>query len=138
MKSRFYKIANNVKEKVPLIALDFDETVVKSDDEYNIKGFKLGTFTEKEVEDAPLQAAKEIKRRGWRIAIWTCRADDLEESMIEWLDSNDFPYDTINENPWFETGSRKMYYDVLIDDRAGFDGNWDDALKYAEKMISEK
>ena len=37
-----------------------------------------------------------------------------------WLDANGIPYNSINENPpFFTTKTVKIYYNLLLDDRAG-------------------
>lgn len=58
------------------------------------------------------------------IVIWTCRNDkDLVEEKLE---ENGIPFDSMNCHPWEpENISRKMPYDLLIDDRVlPFSENW--------------
>jgi hypothetical protein len=57
--------------------------------------------------------------------IWTCRNDIYEREAKEWLDEHEVPYDYLNEGPPdCEWGQRKIFYDYLTDDRAGFSGDW--------------
>ena len=54
------------------------------------------------------------------IIIWSCRSDDYENQMREWLDENNIYYDFINENPIFDIGTRKIFCHAYIDDRAAW------------------
>jgi hypothetical protein len=60
------------------------------------------------------------------LVLWTCsHRDDINE-MIEFLEENDIKFDYINENPECVSDKRvnltqKPYYNVMLDDRAGFD-----------------
>lgn len=51
------------------------------------------------------------------LIIWTCRSDDHERQMREFLLKNKIPFDAINHNPVFETGSRKVFAHHYYDDR---------------------
>lgn len=49
------------------------------------------------------------------IIIWSCRSGDYENKMRSFLLKNKIKFDFINENPVFETGSRKIYADRYYD-----------------------
>lgn len=51
------------------------------------------------------------------IIIWTCRSGDYINQMREFLIKNKIPFDFINENPIFDSGSRKIFAHEYIDDR---------------------
>jgi predicted kinase len=51
------------------------------------------------------------------IIISTCRSGDYENLAREFLIKNKIPFDFINENPVFETGSRKVFAHEYYDDR---------------------
>lgn len=51
------------------------------------------------------------------IIIWTCRSGDKNAEMREFLLKNNIPFDFINENPMFDTGSNKVFAHYYYDDR---------------------
>ncbi len=100
-----------------IIAVDFDGTVV--DHKYpDIGALKTGAR----------EALKAFKKGGHKIAIWTCRAGKEEQAVREFLIQNDLPFDSINTPvPGSDLGTRKIYADVYIDDKAvRFEDNWDE------------
>jgi hypothetical protein len=59
-----------------------------------------------------------LKAFGCYIIIWTANEDD--EFVRTFLLERNIPYDAINENPpYFKSGSRKIFYNVLLDDAGG-------------------
>jgi predicted kinase len=52
------------------------------------------------------------------IIVWTCRNGDDVLTMRRWLIQNHVPFDAVNLNPVFETGSRKMFAHEYFDDRS--------------------
>lgn len=107
------------KAEAPILAVDLDSTLIDP-------------LTEKPFSGAK-EALLEFKHRGWKIIIFTVRDDAKDVARI--LRSNGIPYDTINQNiPGVGSKSPKVYYDVLIDDRAiSFDGNWANKVAEAER-----
>lgn len=51
------------------------------------------------------------------IIIWTCRDGDYLSSMKEFLLKSKIPFDFINENPMYPTGSNKIFAHKYYDDR---------------------
>lgn len=113
----------NDKAPMPIIAIDFDDTI-------NIQGSntypKCGTVRPwaKEVIDY-------MRTLGIKIVIWTSRdvAYNQDEKrmydhmspMIEWLDANEIHYDAINKSIQFAPyayNGRKVYAHMYVDDRA--------------------
>jgi len=103
----------------PILAVDIDGTLV-DDDEHFLPGAK--------------EAILALRKRGWRVVIFTVR--DGVDDVAEMLRSEGIPFDAVNENlPGKGTSSPKIYYDVLIDDRAlNFDGNWSSMVSEVERL----
>ncbi len=51
------------------------------------------------------------------VIIRTCRSGDYENQARKFLIDSKIPFDFINENPLFDTGSRKIFAHVYYDDR---------------------
>ena len=59
-------------------------------------------------------------------------ANDDEDFVKKYCNENKIPFDAINENPpFFKFKSRKIYYNILVDDRAGLR----EAYDHLEKLI---
>lgn len=92
-------------------AFDFDGTIVEN------RFPDIGEPREATIREIrELYMQRDLSRV---IIIWTCRAKESELLMQEWLEKNDVPYDYINDNPLFRTGSRKIFANVYHDDRNG-------------------
>lgn len=88
-----------------VIAYDFDNCVY----DYHSKGHDYS-----EVIDL-LRIAKTM---GFYLIVFTA-SEDLEK-VKSYLSLQHIPFDAINENPpFFQSSSRKIYYNILLDDRAG-------------------
>ena len=64
------------------------------------------------------------------IILWTSSHDDAIEDICNWLFANDINFDYVNENPEISSNdllntNSKMYFDILLDDKAGFVGETD-------------
>jgi hydroxymethylpyrimidine pyrophosphatase-like HAD family hydrolase len=114
-----------------IVAIDFDNTIANSTADYVPVYIKPG--------------AKEVinwaHTHGCYIIIWTCRAGKMLRQVIKFLKDNGVKYDKINENyPLldFDT-SRKIYYDVLIDDRnLGFVVDWRSIRDMLKQKLLQK
>lgn len=80
-------------------AFDFDGLIVKN------KFPKIGDIISGTV-DRMNEIYKDLENI---IIIWSCRSGDYESSMRDFLLKNKIPFDFINENPIFNTGSRKIF-----------------------------
>jgi hypothetical protein len=66
------------------------------------------------------------------LVLWTCSYKDDISEMVAFLEENDIQFDYINENPECISNkhvdvSQKPYYNVMLDDRAGFEPeDWED------------
>lgn len=71
------------------------------------------------------------------LILWTSSHKDKIEEVVHELDKRGIHIDYVNENPeaedneWF-CGSKKLYFDVGIDDRFGFDAesDWVELVQY--------
>ena len=66
-----------------------------------------------------------IKRReqGNKIILWTCREGVRLQEAVEWCWGYGLEFDAVNGNipemiEWYGNDTRKIGYDVLIDDKA--------------------
>jgi hypothetical protein len=90
-----------------IVSYDFDNTVF----DYNKKGIKFQNVIDL------LRVCKEI---GCYLSVFTSDGDDRIPEIKEYLEKNNIPYDAINENHKdIKFIGRKIYYNVLLDDRAG-------------------
>lgn len=93
------------QHKSLVVAYDFDNLVYdyhKKDHDYSDL-IKL------------LVAAKSI---GCYLIVFTAEEDTAK--VQQFLQTNRIPFDVINENPpFFKSKSRKIYFNILLDDRAG-------------------
>lgn len=91
-----------------IIAYDYDNTVY----DYHRKGHSY---------DAVIELLRECKAFGAHLIVYTACADEWHPDVIAYLNQNQIPFDAINESPDFVpiTGNGKIYYNMLLDDRAG-------------------
>jgi len=90
-----------------IVAYDFGNTVF----DYNNKGITFQNVVEL------LKVCKEI---GCHLSVFTSDDDDSIQDVKNYLDENNIPYDSINEHPdSIKFKSKKIYYNILLDDRAG-------------------
>ncbi|WP_227493030.1 hypothetical protein [Bacillus paranthracis] len=91
-----------------VVAYDFDNTVY----DYHKEG---QTYV------SVIQLLHECKESGAYLMVYTARKDNELEFVKEYLEQNNVPYDSINETPDFIPckGGKKLYYNILLDDRAG-------------------
>lgn len=90
-----------------VIAYDFDNTVF----DYHGHGHSY---------DQVIELLRECNEFGAHLVVFTARREDEYDFVKEYLDSNNIPYDSINEDVInFNQYGRKLYYNILLDDRAG-------------------
>jgi hypothetical protein len=77
-----------------------------------------------------------LRECGCFIIIWTANED--EEFIKKFLAEKAIPYDAINANPpFFKSPSRKIYYNVLLDDAAGLRETYLTLLKFIQTISTE-
>lgn len=91
-----------------VVAYDFDNTVY----DYHKKGY---TF------DKVINLLRRAKTMGCYLIVFTCSDESRYDFIKNHLEENDIPFDSINENcpDTNFTNSGKIYYNILLDDRAG-------------------
>ncbi len=88
-----------------VIAYDFDNTVF----DFHSKGTTYHNV---------IELLKNLKQIGCWMICFTANQDD--DFIKKYCNDNLIPLDTINENPsFFKSKSKKIYFNALLDDRAG-------------------
>lgn len=102
----YMRLLNEYKKYNSLvIAYDFDNTVY----DFHHKG---------ETYDMVIELLRELKQLGCYLICFT--ANDDQSFVNNYLVANFIPFDAINENPpFFKSNQRKIYFNALLDDRAG-------------------
>ena len=105
-----------------IIAIDFDGTIVKN------------AFPDiGEEQPHAVNTIKLLKKRGYRIVLWTCRTGEHFDAAKSWLDKSGLVFDAYNGHlsSEFEDNGRKIFADVYIDDRSfpSFKGDWTEVMK---------
>lgn len=107
-----YKAYNSL-----VVAFDFDNTV------YDFHQVGLD-FTD------VITLLQKLKNIGCYLIIFTANED--EDFVKSYCNENKIPFDAINENPpFYKSKSRKIYYNILLEDRAGLR----EAFGHLEKLI---
>lgn len=105
----------NTESHTPTLAIDLDGTLANYDKWRGEDHF--GSLRTDSDGYTAADGMRELHNLGCRLIIWTTRGNT--ERVREWLDNNEVPYDTINENPDQPEGtSRKVIADLYADDRA--------------------
>lgn len=106
-----------------VVAYDFDNTVF----DYHGKGNDYSQAI------SILKQAKEI---GCYMICFT--AADNNDFVLEYLSKNNIPCDALNENPpFFKSEQRKIYFNILLDDRAGLITAYNDLLTLIKTIKNE-
>jgi hypothetical protein len=93
-----------------ILALDLDGTVLNYDG-----GYSPGEFGE--AIRGMVEELEKLREAGVKIVIWSCRNDSPE--MREHLESQEIPYDYINDHPWNGPDNpRKIHADWYLDDKS--------------------
>ncbi|MFV1457452.1 hypothetical protein [Bacillus mycoides] len=110
-----------------VVAYDFDNTVY----DYHQEG---------QTYESVIQLLHECKENGAYLMVYTARKDNELEFVKEYLEQNNIPYDSINETPNFIPckGGKKLYYNILLDDRAGLPSAYTSLLRAVRYMKGRK
>lgn len=100
------------------VAFDYDNTVF----DYHNQGIEY---------DKVIDLLRTCKSLGFTLILFTGNEGAQLEVLEKDLKNRDIPYDLINENPLMKT--RKPYYNILLDDRAGLY----EAYKNLKKLTDE-
>jgi hypothetical protein len=101
-----------IMENSKIIAVDFDGTL------------SFGTWPDVGEPNVPLiEQLKDLKNKGNKLILWTCRAGDALDLAVSWCRDHQLEFDAINDNlpeivELYGNNSRKITCDYYIDDRA--------------------
>jgi hypothetical protein len=100
-----------------IVAYDFDNTVF----DYYKKGYSYQQV---------IELLRECRKMGFHLTVFTSCNDDRFPEIEKYLRDNNVPFDGINETPDFiPFKGRKVYFNVLLDDRAGLSSAYDQLWK---------
>jgi hydroxymethylpyrimidine pyrophosphatase-like HAD family hydrolase len=104
-----------------IVAVDFDDTLY----DYHKAGHSYEKIQ---------QLVRDLSNAGCKIIIWTGNPD--EEMVAEYLDRNNIPYNTINQDivTCHNESTRKIYANVFIDDRAGLSQVYNDLTRLLKEI----
>lgn len=92
-----------------IVAYDFDGTV----HDFHKEGHKY---------DMVVSLLRELKKMGCYLIVFSCSELERHDFIKNFLDRWDIPYDAVNENmPGLPFKGGKLYYNILLDDRAGLE-----------------
>jgi len=108
----FNRLLKEYKEhKSLVVAYDFDNTVY----DFHQEGH--------EYKDV-IGLLRQLKGIGCYLIVFTANEDI--DFIKKYCHENQIPFDSVNENPSFFTSkARKIYYNILLDDRAGLKEAYD-------------
>jgi len=114
---------------IKTVAVDFDGTIS------DYRGFR-GSGVFGEPVGGAREALEEMKRKGWRIIVNTCRLE--VDKVASYMNLWSLPYDYINFNP--EGYSQmlhpgKVLADAYVDDRSvSFRGDWKETVEELDRF----
>lgn len=104
-----------------VIAVDFDDTIIDPDTKKPLIG--------------AVEGVRSLKDNGWVVVIWTCRSNTEEVESI--LNIHGIPFDYINQNvPGSSPSSRKIHFDLVIDNKNVPTNTWERMVRWAEDSRS--
>ena len=102
-----------------VVAYDFDNTVY----DFHSKGWQFPKL---------IQLLRDLKKIGCYLIIFTANKD--EQIVKTHCRKHQIPYDALNENPpFYQSSARKIYYNILLDDRAGLA----ESYAHLQRLIEE-
>jgi len=123
-------ISEYEKYETLVVAFDFDNTVY----DYHNVGLE---FTDL------ILLLRDLKKIGCYLIVFT--ANEEETFVKKYCKKMNIPFNAINENPPFhKSKSRKIYYNILLDDRAGLKEAYDHLkmllhyIDYKENTLNQK
>lgn len=105
-----------------IIAFDYDNTVY----DFYQKGHTFHNV---------IQLLRECKEFGAYLMVYTACEEYKFPKLISYMNENDIPFDSINEVPdYIPFKGKKLYYNILLDDRAGLSSSYN-CLKNALEIM---
>lgn len=102
-----------------IVAYDYDNTVY----DYHGQG---------RVYTQVIDLLRRCKAVGMTLIVFTASSPTRYQGIETYLKENKIPYDSLNEDV-IPTGGRKLYYNILLDDRAGLES----AYNALEEVVSQ-
>jgi hydroxymethylpyrimidine pyrophosphatase-like HAD family hydrolase len=109
-----------------IVAYDFDSTVY----DYHKQGYKY---------DRVIELLRVCRQLGFYLIVFTCNNGDRYAEMINYLNENKIPFDSINKNADFVPfKNNKIYYNILLDDRAGLASAYQQLNAVVDHIIADE
>lgn len=109
-----------------IVAYDFDNTVF----DYHQKGRSFHKV---------ISLLRECAEMKFHLTVFTSCNDDRFPFIREYLSSNEIPFNSINETPDFiPFKGRKVYFNILLDDRAGLSAAYEQLLTLIYRIKAKK
>jgi phosphoglycolate phosphatase-like HAD superfamily hydrolase len=105
------------------VAFDYDNTVF----DYHNQGINY---------DEIIDLLTTCKSLGFTMILFTGNEGDKLEIIKKDLNKRNIPFDLINENPLMKT--RKPYYNILLDDRAGLKEAYQNLKKLTDEIRNKE
>jgi len=105
------------------VAFDYDNTVF----DYHNQGINY---------DDIITLLKTCKSYGFTLILFTGNEGEKLEIIKKDLNNRKIPFDLINENPLMKT--RKPYYNILLDDRAGLKESYNNLKRLTDEIRDKK
>jgi len=105
------------------VAFDYDNTVF----DYHDRGINY---------DEIIEILRTCKSLGFTLILFTGNEGEKLEVIKQDLKNREIPFDLINENPLMKT--RKPYYNILLDDRAGLKESYNNLKRLIDEIRNKK
>lgn len=125
--------------------LDTEKSFNRLKEEFNIHGKLIiaydldSTVFDYHHKNASYEMVKELIRKYKNYAyfiVFTSSESDRYDEIKEILKKENLPYDSINEDaPFIPFKGRKVYYNILLDDRAGLNQTYNELLRLYDEVI---
>lgn len=112
-------------------AIDIHDTIFKGTYEKNNDSKAFYPFAKEVLQNLSLNPRV-------KLIIYTASHEGPARDVIKWLESHDIKIFALNENPDHKGTdlcdfSKKFYFDILLEDKAGFEG-WHDWFKIMKEL----
>ena len=102
---------------------------------YNAKTVFIVNFDK--TSDKVIDLIRECYNLDFYLIVYTCSNKDRYKHIEQYLTKNNIPFNSINENsPDINFAHGKLYYNILLDDRAGLSSAYE-SLKECIKYIKQ-
>lgn len=120
----YHRLQNDyLKHGSLFVAFDYDNTV----SDYHSKGINYQKI---------IDLLNQCKSYGFTLILFTANEGEKLKRVTDDLDNRGIPYDYINENPIQKT--RKPYYNILLDDRAGLEEAYTQLKRLTDEIRDQK